>query len=80
MPFAEKLHERRRRRLGIDQLHFEDEGVYFTNGNPAPVGDPQQILDAGRKMYQELSAETAEFMNFMCDNDLFDVLEQGVKA
>ena len=79
VPFAEKLHERRRRRLGIDQLHFEDEGVYFTNGNPAPVGDPQQILDAGRKMYQELSAETAEFMNFMCDNDLFDVLGRKTK-
>lgn len=79
VPFAEKLHERRRRRLGIDQLHFEDEGVYFTNGNPAPVGNPQQILDAGRKMYQELSNETAEFMNFMCDNDLFDVLGRKTK-
>ena len=79
VPFAEKLHERRRQRLGLDRLHFEDEGVYFTNGNPAPIGTPQQILDAGRKMYNELSPETAKFMNFMCDNDLFDVLGRKTK-
>ncbi|MCR4903986.1 MAG: M3 family oligoendopeptidase [Butyrivibrio sp.] len=79
VPLAEKLHDRRRQRLGLSKLHFEDEGVYFTNGNPAPVGTPQQILEAGRKMYNELSPETGEFMNFMCDNDLFDVLGRKTK-
>ena len=79
VPFASKLHERRRRRLGLDHLSYIDEGVYFKNGNPAPVGTPEQILEAGRKMYNELSPETAEFMNFMCDNELFDVLGRKTK-
>ncbi|WP_026506662.1 M3 family oligoendopeptidase [Butyrivibrio sp. MC2013] len=79
VPLAEKLHEIRRQRLGLNKLHFEDEGVYFTNGNPAPTGSPEEILEAGRKMYNELSPETAEFMNFMCDNDLFDVLGRKTK-
>ncbi|MCR5101195.1 MAG: M3 family oligoendopeptidase [Butyrivibrio sp.] len=79
VPFAEMLHDRRRKRLGLSKLHFEDEGVYFVNGNPAPVGTPEEILEAGRKMYNELSPETAEFMNFMCDNNLFDVIGRKTK-
>lgn len=79
VPFASKLHARRRRRLGLDHLSYIDEGVYFKNGNPVPVGTPEQILEAGRKMYNELSPETAEFMNFMCDNELFDVLGRKTK-
>ena len=74
VPFAEKLHEKRRARIGVDKLSFIDEGVYFKNGNPAPTGNPAEILEAGRQMYRELSPETGEFMDFMCDNNLFDVL------
>lgn len=74
VPFAEKLHERRRERLGLDRLTFIDEGVYFKNGNPKPVGTPEEILAAGQKMYEEMSAETKEFFDFMMENELFDVL------
>ena len=79
VPYAEELHERRRARLGIDHLMYFDEGVYFTKGNPAPAGTPEEILLEGRKMYNELSPETGKFMNFMCDNDLFDVLGRKTK-
>ena len=79
VPFAEKLHERRRKRLGLDHLRYIDEGVYFPQGNPAPVGSPQDIMRAGRQMYHELSPETGEFMDFMCDNELFDVLGRKTK-
>lgn len=79
VPFAEKLHEKRRDRLGLSKLHFEDEGVYFTQGNPAPVGTPDQILESGRRMYNELSPETGKFMNFMCDSNLFDVIGRKTK-
>ena len=74
VPFAEKLHDLRRRQLGLNKLSYIDEGVYFTNGNPAPVGTPEQILAAGQKMYNDLSPETGRFINFMCDSELFDVL------
>lgn len=74
VPFAERLHDERRKRLGLDKLRYYDSGVNFLNGNPAPTGTPEEILESGRKMYNELSPETGEFMNFMCDNELFDVL------
>ncbi len=79
VPYVEKLHEKRRDRLGLSKLSYIDEGIYFKNGNPAPTGTPEQILEEGRKMYSELSPETAEFMNFMCDNELFDVLGRKTK-
>lgn len=79
VPFAEKLHERRRQRLGLDELKFYDEAVYFPEGNPAPIGTPDQILAAGQKMYRELSPETGEFFDFMMENELFDVLGRKTK-
>lgn len=79
VPFAEKLHERRRKRLGLTKLHAVDEQVYFADGNPAPTGTPEEILEAGRKMYSELSDETKEFMAFMMDNQMFDVLGRKTK-
>lgn len=74
VPFAERLHEYRRQRLGLDQLMYYDEKVYFADGNPAPQGTPEEILASGQKMYGELSAETKEFFDFMQENQLFDVL------
>lgn len=74
VPFTEKLHERRRQRLGLEKLSYIDEAVFFPQGNPAPTGTPEEILQAGQKMYHELSPETGEFFDFMLDNQLFDVL------
>ncbi|MBQ2802787.1 MAG: M3 family oligoendopeptidase [Lachnospiraceae bacterium] len=74
VPFAQKIHERRRERLGLDSLKYIDENVYFQNGNPAPIGTPEEIMAAGQKMYGELSFETREFFDFMMENELFDVL------
>lgn len=79
VPFAEKLHDRRRKRLGLFKLHAADEQVYFADGNPAPTGTPEEILEAGKKMYSELSDETREFITFMMDNQLFDVLGRKTK-
>ena len=79
VPFAEKLHEERRERLGIEKLKYYDNGIYFLNGNPAPTGTPEEILKAGQDMYRELSPETAEFFDFMMENELFDVLGRKTK-
>lgn len=79
VPFAEELHERRRKRLGLESLSCIDNAVYFREGNPAPTGTPDEILAAGQKMYGELSPETKEFMDFMMENELFDVLGRKTK-
>lgn len=80
VPFASKLHDERRKALGLSKLDSVDEGVYFLNGNPAPMGTADDIFAAGKKMYSELSPETKEFFDFMLDHDLFDVLGRTNKA
>ena len=79
VPFATKLHERRRQRLGLEKLSCIDGGVYFPQGNPTPIGTPEEIMANGQKMYSELSAETKEFFDFMMEGELFDVLGRKTK-
>lgn len=80
VPFVEKLHEKRRKRLGIDHLYYYDEDVFFPEGNPAPCGSPEEIMAAGEKMYDELSPETSAFMRKMREMELFDVLGRKNKS
>ena len=79
VPFVTEINKKRSARIGVDSLKLYDNGVYFTNGNPKPTGTPEEILKAGQEMYREHSPETAEFIDFMIDHDLFDVLGRKTK-
>lgn len=74
VPLVDKIHEGRRKALGLDKLTFIDEGIFFNEGNPKPEGTPDEMLKAGQKMYHELSDETKVFFDFMMENELFDIL------
>lgn len=80
VPLTIKLRERQRERLGLEKLTYIDIPLYFKDGNPVPKGTPEEIFDAGRKMYDTLSPETSEFFRFMLDNGLMDVLSRKGKA
>lgn len=80
VPIVAKVKEAQRRRIGVEKLSFYDEPISFADGNAVPEGTPDEILAAGKKMYQELSPETAEFIGFMFENELFDVLSRDGKA
>lgn len=69
----EELEEKRRKRLGLDKLYSYDSRIYFLEGNPVPLYDTKGCLDATRKMYTDMSPETAEFIAFVLDNELYDV-------
>lgn len=79
VPFAEEVWENRRKRLGLDRLLHLDEGVSHRDGSPRPLGTPEEILEEGRRMYDELSPETSEFFGFMMDNGLLDVFSRKHK-
>ncbi len=74
VPFVARLQELRRKRLDVDKLQLYDNGLYFKEGNPVPEGTPQQIMENGRRMYSEMSPETAEFIQKMMEQEMFDVL------
>ena len=52
----------------------------FRDGNPKPIEGYDARMAAARTMYHELSPETAEFIDFMYDNELLDVLSRKGKA
>ena len=80
VPFAESLYEKRRQRLGLEKMSYAQEQVYGPQGNPQPEKAPEEILAAGQKMYEELSAESREFFDFMMENELLDVFGRKTKA
>ncbi|MCR5154771.1 MAG: M3 family oligoendopeptidase [Lachnospiraceae bacterium] len=79
VPFVGKIEKDIADRLGLDKLTLYDLGMYFKEGNPSLICDDEQVLLAGRKMYEELSPETGEFMDFMTDNELFDIKARKTK-
>ena len=80
VPLLKTIIQRRARRAGIERPTFADLNVAFADGNPNPIPGYDERMAAARTMYHELSAETAEFIDFMQENDLFDVLSRPGKA
>ena len=80
VPLVSRLRGQQRARLGLDALYFYDESLQYPSGNPRPAGTPEEILQNGQKMYRALSPETAEYFNFMMQNELFDALGRPGKA
>ena len=73
VPLLQKVMAMRAKRTGIEHPTFTDLPVMFKDGNPKPIPGYKARMDAARTMYHELSPETAEFIDFMQDNELFDV-------
>ncbi|MGL5278526.1 MAG: M3 family oligoendopeptidase [Cetobacterium sp.] len=80
VPLASSLYEKQKLRLELETLKYYDEKFEFNDGNPTPKGDSNWIIEQGKKMYHELSSETAEFIDFMIENDLMDLTTKKGKA
>mgnify|MGYP000832328169 FL=1 len=73
VPQLQKVMALRAKRTGIARPTFTDLPIMFKDGNPKPIPGYKARMDAARTMYHELSPETAEFIDFMQENELFDV-------
>lgn len=81
VPLADKIYRETAERIGKDYpLNYADSALMFRNGNPKPCGSADDILKTAKKFYHELSPETAEFIDFMFENELLDVLSKKGKA
>ncbi len=80
VPLANALRARQAKRLGLDSLKYYDEQLEFNTGNATPKGDPQWILENGKKMYREMSPETDAFFTYMTDHQLLDLVAKKGKA
>lgn len=80
VPFAGRLKAAQAARIGLESLTIYDDPLVFPRGNAVPTGTAEEIFAHGRHMYRALSPETAEFIDFMLENELFDVLSRKGKA
>lgn len=81
VPIAYSVYETVAKRLGKSlPMGYAECAMWFTDGNARPVGTPEDILEAGRSFYHELSGETAEFIDHMLENGMMDVLSRPGKA
>ena len=80
VPVVAKIKKEQAESIGVDNLKLYDDTTFYLDGNPRPVGTPEDILAAGKKMYEEMSPEANEFINFMYDNELLDVKAKKGKA
>ncbi|MBO5248388.1 MAG: M3 family oligoendopeptidase [Clostridia bacterium] len=80
VPFCEKLYQAQAKRIGVDQIMAYDEKFIFPDGNAEPKGDAEFMVEQARKMYRDLSPETAEFIDFMIDHHLMDLENKPNKA
>ena len=75
VPVADSIYRAQAKRLGKEYpMSYADNALMFRSGNPRPQGTPDDVLAQGRKFYEELSPETAEFFHTMLDMELMDVL------
>ena len=79
VPELQKVIALKAKRTGIEHPTFCDLPVSFKDGNPKPIEGYDARMSAARTMYHELSPETAEFIDFMQDNEMFDVLSRPGK-
>ena len=81
VPVADGIYRRQAERLGKTYpMSFADNALAFRSGNPKPTGTSEDILAHGKVFYHDLSRETGEFIDFMYDNELLDVLSRTGKA
>ncbi len=72
-PAVAAIRERQRARLGVDTLRYYDEALLFPEGNAAPIGTMEELVQKAKAMYRAMSPETGEFFDFMTDYRLFDL-------
>ena len=81
VPAAEQVVKAQAKRLGKEYpLNFAYATLFYRGGNAVPQGGPDDILAQGVGFYHDLSPETAEFIDFMMDGELLDVLSRTGKA
>jgi M3 family oligoendopeptidase len=80
VPLSQKLIERQRIRLGLDELKYFDLPLKFLTGNAIPHGDKDTLVGYAHQMYSEMSKETKEFFEYMMEHELLDLEAKAGKS
>lgn len=80
VPVICRLKKEQAIRIHTGHICLYDDGFLFNEGNAKPQGDAEQLLKAARRMYTQMSPETAEFIKALFDMEFYDVLAKPGKT
>lgn len=72
VPLIEKLIEKQKQRLNLENIFYYDQDIEFLSGSAEPKGDSDWIIKNLIKIYSELSTEVSSLFEYMMDNGLID--------
>ena len=80
VPLAERIYFEQAKRTGVAYpMSYSDMRLEFRSGNPCPQGTADDILEQGKRFYDELSPETGEYFRGMLERHTMDVLAKDGK-
>ena len=81
VPLAARIYQKQAERIGKSYpMSFADNALKFRSGNPRMVCSSEELMQFTQAFYHELSPETAEFVDFMYENELLDLESKPGKA
>lgn len=79
-PFGNELRIYQARQLGVDKIMSWDEAVYFSEGNPRPGDDYDQMIRQAQAMFADIGYGLDEFFQRMVDGQFMDLKNRKGKA
>lgn len=79
-PLAQRLRDEQAERLEVDELKAWDLGVYDPQGNPAPQGEHDWLVERGQEMFDALGHGLGEFFAGMRERGYMDLKSRRHKS
>ena len=80
VPLAVKIAEQQAQTLGVEPLMYWDTTVFSQEGNPAPLGDHDWMIDRATEMFQKMGHGLPEFFEEMKARGAMDLKSREGKA
>ncbi len=80
VPLVAKLLEARRATFGWDRLRYWDEALIDPEGNPAPIGDHDTLVEVAQTMFDRMDPRLGEFYRLMQAGGFLDLKNRPGKA
>ncbi|MEL7406339.1 MAG: M3 family oligoendopeptidase [Cyanobacteria bacterium J06558_2] len=80
VPLAKKIIAQKAAKLNLEQVKFWDEAVYDLQGNPAPQGDYDWMIQQAQGMFDAMHPQLGEFFDLMVRGNFIDLQTRAHKA
>ncbi len=79
VPITNKLAKSRKERLNLDSFYLYDQNLPFKDGAAKLQIKGDELMQSFKRMFEEMSPKTADFIKIMTDYELFDLYPKKSK-